>query len=200
MPVKRLSVAKSRLSPYGDPARRALALAFAADVVAAALACPGVEQVLVVTSDPDAGRELARLGARTAPDDPESGLNAALERGARLLRAGAPGRGVAAVSADLPALRPQDLADVLAAVLPSGRALVADLAGTGTTVLAAAGDAPLGAAFGPGSRDRHRSSGAVQVPAAEGVRVDVDTPADLQRALALGVGPRTAAAAGSAVR
>jgi 2-phospho-L-lactate guanylyltransferase (CobY/MobA/RfbA family) len=39
VPVKRLDVAKSRLASYGDASRRALALAFCADVVAAALAC-----------------------------------------------------------------------------------------------------------------------------------------------------------------
>ncbi|MCW2613652.1 MAG: hypothetical protein JWN08_646, partial [Frankiales bacterium] len=78
VPVKRLAVAKSRLASYGGPVREQLALAFAQDVVAACLACPLVARVLVVTDDPLAAAELAALGARTAPDDPDAGLNPAL--------------------------------------------------------------------------------------------------------------------------
>lgn len=195
VPVKRLAVAKSRLAAYGEQERRDLALAFAADVVAAALACELVAQVLVVTDDSQAAAALRALGARVAPDDPDAGLNPALEHGAELLRAGHPELGVVTVSSDLPALRPQDLAAVLAAVPPGGRAFVADSAGTGTTLLAAAAPARLGAAYGPGSRARHLASGALELEGPAALRRDVDTPADLQEALALGVGARTAAVA-----
>ncbi|MEX2289661.1 MAG: 2-phospho-L-lactate guanylyltransferase [Mycobacteriales bacterium] len=195
VPVKRLDVAKSRLGAYGDAARRALALAFATDVVAAALACPAVGQVLVVTDDPHAAATLAALGARVAPDDPDGGLNPALAHGADLLRAREPQLGVVTVSADLPSLTPLDLAEVLAAVPAGGRAFVADSAGTGTTLLAAAAPAPLAPSYGQGSRARHRRSGALELPGTPALRRDVDTPADLRAAIALGVGARTAAAA-----
>ncbi len=195
VPVKRLAVAKSRLAAYGEQARRELALAFAADVVAAALGCPVVAQVLVVTDDPQAAAALAALGARVAPDDPDAGLNPALEHGAELLRAGHPELGAVTVSADLPALQPADLAAVLAAVPPGGRAFVADSAGTGTTLLAAAAPARLAPSYGPGSRDRHLASGAVELTGTAALRRDVDTPADLRDALLLGVGVRTAAVA-----
>lgn len=195
VPVKHLDVAKSRLSAYGDPARRALALAFAADVVAAALACPAVAQVLVVTDDPSAAPALVALGAVVVPDHPDAGLNPALEHGADLLREAQQGLGVVALSADLPALRPDDLAQVLAAVPGGGRAFVADSTGTGTTVLAAAAPARLSPAFGAGSRRRHLESGARELPGTDALRRDVDTPEDLAAALALGVGRRTAAAA-----
>jgi 2-phospho-L-lactate guanylyltransferase len=76
----------------------------------------------------------------------------------------------------------------------AGRGFVADLAGTGTTLLAAGPGVALGAAFGPASRDRHLGSGAVELVAAESVRHDVDTPADLEHAKALGLGPHTTAA------
>ncbi|MCW2585435.1 MAG: hypothetical protein JWN55_951, partial [Frankiales bacterium] len=72
VPVKRLSLAKTRLAAYGDDRRRALALAFAADVV---LAAATVAEVLVVTDDEQAGPLLAALGARVVPDDPDAGLN-----------------------------------------------------------------------------------------------------------------------------
>lgn len=193
VPVKRLDVAKSRLAAYGERARRDLALAFAADVVAAAAACPVVEQVLVVTDDAQAAQLLRSLGARIAPDDPDAGLNPALEHGVELLRAGHPDLGVATLSSDLPALRPDDLTAVLGRVTAGGRAFVADASGTGTTLLAAAAPAPLGASYGPGSRERHRASGALEVDAPAGLRHDVDTPDDLRDAVALGVGARTAA-------
>ena len=195
VPVKRLDVAKSRLAAYGDAARRDLALAFGADVVAAALACEVVAEVLVVTDDPTAARALAGLGARVAPDDPDAGLNPALSHGADLLRAGDAGLGVVTVSSDLPALRPQDLAAALAGVPDGGRAFVADSAGTGTTLLAAAPPAALLPSYGPGSRARHLASGAVELPGPPALRRDVDTPQDLAHALTLGVGRRTAAVA-----
>ncbi len=77
VPLKPLSLAKSRLSPTaGDTLRRRLALAFAEDTVAAALACSAVRDVVVVTDDAPAGAALAALGARIAPDTPAAGLNA----------------------------------------------------------------------------------------------------------------------------
>ena len=195
VPVKRLSLAKSRLAEHGDELRRELALAFAADVVAAALGCPSVREVLVVTDDPDAERLLAELGARVAPDRPDAGLNAALAHGASVLRAADASLPVAALSADLPALRPQDLQAALDAVPPAGRGFVPDAVGTGTTLLAARAPAELAPEYGTGSRALHLRSGAVELPAAAGLRRDVDTPEDLREALELGVGARTAAVA-----
>src|SRR6058998_1643433 len=87
IPLKPLARAKSRLSDTaGDGVRPGLALAFAQDTVAAALACPAVADVAVVTDDVLAGRELAVLGARIVPDAPGSGLNAALAHGAAAVR------------------------------------------------------------------------------------------------------------------
>ncbi|TAL13004.1 MAG: 2-phospho-L-lactate guanylyltransferase [Frankiales bacterium] len=194
VPVKRLAIAKSRLAGYGERSRQDLALAFACDVVSAALDCPLVVEVLVVTDDHVAAAALTGLGASVAPDDPDDGLNPALSHGAELLRAQRPGLGVVTVSSDLPALRPEDLATALGAVRAGGRAFVADSAGTGTTLLAASAPAALAPSYGPGSRDRHAASGALQLQGTPALRRDVDTPEDLREALALGVGARTAAA------
>lgn len=195
VPVKRLAVAKSRLAAYGDAARRDLALAFAADVVTAALGCPLVQRVLVVTDDPLAAQVLERLGARVIGDAPDDGLNAALVHGADLLRAERPDQGVATVSSDLPALTPADLAAVLVSVPRGARAFVSDADARGTTLLAAAAGAALEPAYGPGSRQAHLVSGALELAGTPALRRDVDTPDDLAAALALGVGPRTAAVA-----
>jgi 2-phospho-L-lactate/phosphoenolpyruvate guanylyltransferase len=193
VPVKRLAHAKSRLGAYGSALRSELALAFAADVVEAALRCEVVARVLVVTDDERAGRLLRDLGATVVPDEPDAGLNPALVHGAERLRAEQPGCGVATVSADLPSLRAEDLAAVLRSVPAGGRAFVADADGRGTTLLAAGPGAELAPAYGGGSRARHLASGALELPGPPALRRDVDTPEDLRRAATLGLGPRTAA-------
>jgi 2-phospho-L-lactate guanylyltransferase len=192
VPVKRLALAKTRLSSYGDSARQDLALAFALDVVAAALAAETVAEVLVVTDDERAAAALAATGVRVVGDAPDAGLNPALEHGASLLDQAL---GTAAVSADLPALRWRHLDEALGAVPVDGRGFVVDSAGSGTTLLAAAPGLALAPAYGLGSRATHLGSGAVELPGAPGLRLDVDTPDDLAEALRLGVGEATAAVA-----
>ncbi|MGX5183215.1 2-phospho-L-lactate guanylyltransferase [Streptomyces avermitilis] len=198
VPLKALARAKSRLADTaGDGLRPGLALAFAQDTVAAALASAAVRDVAVVTGDLVAGRELAALGARIVADEPAGGLNAALAHAAAVVRSWRPDSGVAALNADLPALRPAELARVLEAAVEFPRAFLPDAAAIGTTLLAAAPGRELLPAFGTDSRARHRASGAVELGlgGVNSVRQDVDTGADLRAALALGVGPRTAAAA-----
>jgi 2-phospho-L-lactate/phosphoenolpyruvate guanylyltransferase len=195
VPLKPLSRAKSRLSEAaGDDLRPGLALAFAQDTVSAALAGRWVAGVTVVTDDPLAGRELAALGARILPDPPGGGLNAALAHGARAVREQRPETAVAALNADLPALRAVELDQVLEAAAGFSRAFLADAAGVGTTLLSAAPGVDLAPAFGGPSRTRHRASGAheIELSGVDSVRRDVDTGEDLRAALALGVGAHTA--------
>ncbi len=195
VPLKPLVRAKSRLSAAtGEEFRPRLALAFALDTVAAALACADVRDVAVVTDDPLAGERLAALGARIVPDIPARGLNAALAHGADAVRARRPGAAVAALNADLPALRPAELGRVLHSAAQFPRAFLADAADIGTTLLTAASGVELAPAFGGPSRARHLASGAREITVARvaSVRRDVDTGEDLRAALALGVGPHTA--------
>ncbi|TVL94317.1 2-phospho-L-lactate guanylyltransferase [Streptomyces sp. SAJ15] len=198
VPLKPLSRAKSRLADAVPRDRRPrLALAFAQDTVAAALACEAVRDVVVVTDDPRAACELSALGAHVVPDAPgrpAPGLNAALAQGARAVRARRPHAPVAALNADLPALRAIELAQVLEAAAAHSRAFLADAAGVGTTLLSAVGGVELAPAFGGASRARHRASGAweLALTGVDSVRQDVDTAEDLGSALRLGVGPRTA--------
>jgi 2-phospho-L-lactate/phosphoenolpyruvate guanylyltransferase len=196
IPLKPLTRAKSRLADTAaDGVRPGLALAFAQDTVAAALACDAVADVAVVTDDEVAGRALAALGARIVPDAPADGLNAALAHGAAVVRDMCPRTPVATLNADLPALRPPELARVLRAAGEFPRAFLADAAALGTTLLAAAPGLELRPSFGADSRTRHRASGAAEIDLADvdSVRQDVDTGDDLRAALALGVGPHTAA-------
>ena len=189
--MKRLALAKSRLSSYGDTARQELALAFAADVVEAALL---VARVLVVTDDERASEVLGGLGAEVTADNPDAGLNPALAHGSELLRESEKDTGVATLSADLPALRAADLRSALGEV-GEERAFVTDLEGTGTTLLAAGPGVDLAPSFGPGSREAHLASGARPLVAGRPLRCDVDTPSDLLTALAIGVGRHTSAVA-----
>ncbi|WP_392676343.1 2-phospho-L-lactate guanylyltransferase [Streptomyces sp. LN785] len=195
VPLKPLARAKSRLTQAtGALLRPRLALAFAQDTVAAALACRAVRDVVVVTDDPVAAAALTELGALVVPDRPGAGLNAALVHGARAARDRRPAAAVAALNADLPALRPAELSRVFDFAAEFARTFVADSAVVGTTFLSASAGVELRPDFGGPSRARHLVSGAVEITSAgiDSVRRDVDTGDDLRAALALGVGPHTA--------
>lgn len=193
VPLKPLAHAKSRLVTTPEPRRPALALAFALDTVSAALSCPEVGRVLVVTDDQRASTELGALGADIIPDRPARGLNAALAHGAEAARATAPWPPVAALNADLPALRAVELSRVLNAAAHAPRSFLADALGTGTTMLTARSGVALRPAFGGGSRGKHLATGAREITLADvdSVRQDVDTREDLLAALTLGVGRHT---------
>lgn len=197
VPVKRLSAAKSRLRGAlpGVP-HEPLALALAQDTVSAALASSSVAEVLVVTDDDTAGRTLRALGARIVPEPPEGGLNPAFTLGASLVH----GAGVAALTADLPALRPAELTAALSAAAagpPGVRRFAADAPGTGTVLLIAPPGVPLDPRFGGRSAAAHAASGALALAdAGPTLRRDVDTWADLLAAAALGLGRHTAALVG----
>lgn len=197
VPVKPLSRAKSRLSGPAGPHRAELALAVAIDTVSAALRCSRVRGAVVVTDDPVAAPELAALGARIVPDEPDSGLNPALVYGAARALSLAPDGAVGALSADLPALRPAELDLALEAAADAPNAFVPDAAGLGTTLYTARPGAAFAPGFGVASRVRHRDQGALELALEDtpGLRRDVDTIEDLRAALALGVGPRTASVA-----
>lgn len=204
VPVKPLPVAKTRLRGAADggvgalTAHTRLALALAMDTVAAATAARRVRDVVVISSDPAVAMELGALGARVVAD-PSKGLNGALRHGARLLRERDPDGAVGALQADLPALRPDELdaaLDAGVALFGAGadRCFCADEPGQGTTLLVAAPGTELGPRFGRGSAAAHTELGAVALDGNwPGLRRDVDTSDDLERAAELGVGPRTSA-------
>ena len=223
LPVKVLARAKSRLAVLAGDRRRDLALALASDTVTAVLACPAVARVVVVTSDPVAGPLLAALGAIVVADEPadrsdpggevgplngtsahadpgvQDMLNAALRHGAAVAARRWPGTGLAALTADLPAMSPAELAAALraAGASPGLAAFVPDAAGVGTTLYAVPPGGEFRPLFGGASRARHAAAGATELALAgtTGLRRDVDTPDDLREALELGAGPFTRAVA-----
>jgi len=203
IPVKVLTQAKSRLARLGGERRAALALAMAADTVTAVLECREAAHVIVITDDQAVGDMAGELGAVVIPDTPPGGLmggvaigglNGALRRGAVFARGRWPGSGLAALFADLPAVRPTEIATALRAARQWPTAFVADAAGDGTTMYTAGPGFGFQPSFGLASRARHAAGGAVELVlhGIDGLRRDVDTPEDLQEAAAIGLGPHTA--------
>ncbi len=190
VPVKTLTLAKSRLEVAGHDEREPLMRAFALDAITAAARCAAVAQVYVVTDE----RGFEVEGAVRLDDEGDGDLNRALHHASRRVRLLDPSLGVAAMCADLPSLVPDDLATALDAGL-APRWFVADASGSGTTMLAAGPGMELDPHFGDHSAYRHEQSGAtpvrVEVPT---LRQDVDTETDLAAARQLGVGVHTTGA------
>jgi 2-phospho-L-lactate/phosphoenolpyruvate guanylyltransferase len=197
VPVKVASAGKSRLAGVLDERlRAALVRAMALDTVDAALAASRVGRVLVVTADPVLSAGRARYGVVA---EPVSGglppLDAAVLAGVHAARAAVPGVSVAALLGDLPALQSDDLDAALDLASEVSRGFVADLDGTGTTLLTATGALDPLPRFGVGSAAAHTAAGhvALAVPATSSLRRDVDLPADLDAVARLRLGPRTGA-------
>ena len=111
VPAKRLAAGQDPAAAARPPAASApdhddLVLALLADTVAAALRLPAVARGGRgrPTTRPAARRSCAALGARTVADEPDAGLNPALEHGAAQP---SPARVVAALSSDLPGAAPR---------------------------------------------------------------------------------------------
>lgn len=194
VPVKPVAVAKSRLGALGDDVRRRLAAAFAEDTISAALRCDVVAKVMVVTDDHKLAGRLTVTDVQVIPDGAGDDLNASLVLGAAELLRRFPELRIAALCADLPALRSQELAHVLRVAPHDEMGFLADAERVGTTVVTAADLGTFRPAFGHGSRAEHLALHAVEIESADvtSVRRDVDTPHDLAEAFRLGIGPRTA--------
>ncbi len=190
VPVKPPARGKSRLDTFTASRRRDLAAAFARDTVAAAQQTPGVAAVLVVTDDHRFAAVLSRDGAEVIPDGTSEDLNATLRQAAAECVRRWPGTLPVALCADLPCLRTDDLAAALS--MTGAASFVRDAAGTGTTMYSAP-HAVFEPSFGENSAGVHLQHGAVEIAlAVPSLRLDVDDPSDLARALRLGVGAHTA--------
>jgi 2-phospho-L-lactate guanylyltransferase len=194
IPVKPLRGALRRLTTALEaPVRRELQVAMLTDVLGACAGAPGLEGVMVVTSDPDAAELAARLaGARVVPDhDPPRGMNAAVSRGLAAVAA-EDAEAALVLTADLPLARPEHLAEILAH-RDSGRSvvLVPSADGTGTNAMLLSPPEALRPRLGPDSLARHSAQAlrrglvTTRLPIA-GLALDIDTPADLVALMAAG--------------
>jgi 2-phospho-L-lactate/phosphoenolpyruvate guanylyltransferase len=194
--LKPIEHAKSRLD-IPDPLRRRLAWTMALDTLSAL--CRALPHVLVVSDQPALEARLRRAGLalEVISESGHVGMNSALTRGALTLRAQGYTSVLASVG-DLPALRPESVARILAASRSHQRSFVTDASGIGTTMLVAH-EVELAPQFQGRSAAAHHASGAMSLheeaigsPVAD-ARRDVDTEADLAAAVGLGVGPATSA-------
>ncbi len=180
IPMKDLSRAKARLAPTLDDAgRRELAQALLRDVLAAAVACPAIDGVVVAADDPDVLSLAAESGAEGM--EVPGGLNEALASASRTLSE----RGVerlVVLAADLPLAEPESIASVAEAAADVVVAPSRD-GGTNALSLPACG---IPFRFGPDSARRHLAAAEqaglrplrLDVPA---LALDIDTAEDLDR-------------------
>lgn len=178
--------AKSRLAVLGDKARQELAKGFLHDVLDCLAQVTAVGEVIVLT-DVNSWPGLCAIDevVRVVPDQ-RRGLNTELTCAA----AGLP-RPLAFMLGDLPCVRPTELGQALeeACAVPAG--VVPDRNADGTTLLTF-GTRRAFAHFGSDSHNRHRVCGAATLGTSlQGLRHDVDVPADLLAAHTLGTGRHT---------
>ena len=161
IPIKRLDSAKSRLvggdlvvsdlageggagvslAGVDDALRQRLALSFATDTCAAALAVPAIRRVLVVTEDPVVAAQLSQQGAQIVGETRGPGLNPAIDAGLDALEATGGLHRVAIMTGDLPAVSADEIGAALAAATGHRLGVLADADGTGTVLLTADGAA-----------------------------------------------------------
>jgi 2-phospho-L-lactate/phosphoenolpyruvate guanylyltransferase len=192
VPVKDSVWAKSRLHPPPGIRRADLAHAFALDTVAAVARAVPPAHLHVVTADRATASFAAGLGARVV-EDPGGGLNSAIRAGLENVSATSGDGPVGVLLGDLPTVTPAALSRALQACGRHQTAFVPDAEGTGTVLLTARTLADLVPAFGAGSaaaHARHSTRLDLDLPL---LRSDVDDDVALGRAVALGVGARTAA-------
>jgi 2-phospho-L-lactate/phosphoenolpyruvate guanylyltransferase len=187
LPVKSFGSAKQRLAPaLGAGSRQAVAQAMFLDVLTALRRVPGLDSVVVVTSDRVA--ESAALGERVLVlrDPEQAGQSAAALIGIRYARAQGFDR-VLLVPGDTPLLDPGEVAQLLREAVERrlGVVIVPDRHGEGTNALLLSPPDAIEPSFGPGSRERHSDAAAAagvpcaveQVPT---LALDVDTGQDLE--------------------
>jgi 2-phospho-L-lactate guanylyltransferase len=190
VPMKALAIAKQRLAPdVPPPLRRALAVAMLEDVLAALGNTPGIDGVLVATSDPDVAAIARRHGALPVPDEADAGLNAAVAAaGRRLAREGREhGGAMLVLPGDVPGVLPEEIAAIIAAHRAGHDAIVVPAHdGRGTNALLVAPPDAIAFAYGEDSfaahcaaaRDAGLSPLVLRLP---GIALDCDHPEDLAR-------------------
>jgi len=186
VPLNNLAQAKSRLEPVlGSDGRRALMLAMAEDVLSALCAVAGIERVLLVSSEPEAGTLLRDWPIEVFYCADHEGLNHELEQAVAYAASQGAER-VLIVHADLPWLQPGTLQRFIANC-PSGAICAASCKlGSGTNGLLLPLPLPLPLVFGANSLQRFRDAAAaaglgLRVVEDQRLSLDIDSPADFDQ-------------------
>ncbi|MBO9532987.1 MAG: 2-phospho-L-lactate guanylyltransferase [Solirubrobacteraceae bacterium] len=182
VPVKRLDIAKSRLTGALDAAdRRALMLAMLADVLMNLRRSRGIGRIVVVTDDREVRHRAIAEGAEVVADQDAGSHSAAALRG--IAAAASPQDRVLLAPGDCPLMRVEDLDELLSTPQPAV-VVVPDRHGHGTNALLLDPPDAIDPSFGEGSCERHLElARAAGVDAAARVvpslALDIDTPDDL---------------------
>ena len=184
IPFRGPEYAKTRLcEAMSDKAREALARTMFQHVLAISCAVAGKERVLVVTPSPTAARIAAASGAMVLREH-ATDLNGALhEARSRLRQLG--GSTFAAIAADLPMLRHDDVAELADLARPGRMVIAIDRKRSGTNVLALPVGADFDFKFGHDSALAHSAEARYRRLETRSLRndglvCDVDLPADLE--------------------
>lgn len=179
IPLKRAAERKRRLAGRLSPTQRAaLAARLFVDVAAELRRVPRLRNLVVLSPD------VPERWMGGWVEDRGRGLNAELEAARDRLRAPR----LLVIHADLPLLRAAEVEELLSAAEAAGLALAPDRHDTGTNALAIADGRPFAFRFGCESLARHlaQADGCCRVVRRPGLALDLDTPEDLDAALALG--------------
>jgi 2-phospho-L-lactate guanylyltransferase len=184
VPVKRFAVAKSRLAPGVEDARKPeLVAAMVADVLEAIGQARAIERTIVVSQEPRAADLAAAAGADLVSDFDDASHSAAALAGVRAAAASG-ARCVALLPGDCPLLDSRELDKMLTGVPDPYVAVIPDRHGTGTNALVLAPPDAIEPSFGEGSKARHVAAaraagipfGVEELPS---LGLDLDTPADI---------------------
>jgi len=183
IPVKRLDDANQRLADVLTcEERRAVAQALLSDTVAKLRRSRYLDDLLVVTSDPDVIRHLDWVGVRVLKRAQDNGHSEAAMAGVAVAMENGAER-VAMLPADCPLLDPAEL-DARLGLTPRAALIVPDRHGTGTNALVLCPPDAFKPAFGPDSCARHvsraRAAGiSFALESVPSLGIDLDTPDDM---------------------
>jgi 2-phospho-L-lactate guanylyltransferase len=201
IPMKALAHAKMRLAGVLDPEERAeLALAMLTDVIGACAESGVFDEIAVVTTDHDVCWHVRDLGAKPLVEPATlSGLNDALTFGQRYAGRRLGADALVILPADVPLICAKDVRLVALAIDDGGRRVaVVRARDGGTNALALRPPEAIVMRFGQESADAHIRAAAdagiaaLELPI-ERIRLDVDSPEDLEALTRLE--PRAATAA-----
>lgn len=185
VPVKPLRRGKSRLSGVlNEEERASLNRKLLAHTIDTLVEIPELEQVLVISRDPEALAVARHRGARTVLEDGSPQLNVALTR-ATVVATTYAARGVLILPADLPQISAEDVCAMIeAAQFPPVVVIAPDHRREGTNAMLVNPAGLIQYDFGPDSFSRHvaqaKSKGAkVKIMELESLAHDVDLPEDL---------------------
>ncbi|HJM52847.1 MAG TPA: 2-phospho-L-lactate guanylyltransferase [Dehalococcoidia bacterium] len=192
MPMKPIAESKTRLAPaLSDDLRVIVSLGMLVRVVAAATDTVGVEDVVVYGGDEAVCLACQRLGAGWRPD-PGLGLNGCMRVGFSDAREEGPTHGLF-LPADLPLITPDELSVFISAGIDEPVTIAPDLAEDGTNALLIALTTTFPTLLGEASFGKHVKQAEQHgvghvVHRSDGIGLDIDTGADLERLMDLAPG------------